>query len=232
MFDRMRPEQQKLMKKGHGQIIHVLDFVEEENRHLIICNQDGIMIRNTQCITYPGTSGDTWWDHTQLLTQVDNVISIFEEAHPNYVSLFVFDQLSAHASLGPDVLCAFEMNKSNGGKQRKQKDTVIPMNNPYVEFHGKLQKITTKTSEAKGLQQMLEECSFNVHRMCVKCFPVCPFENNNCCMAHILSKQDDFCLQESLLKQKIKSRGHLCVFLPKFYCELNLIEMACIYLLF
>ncbi len=46
MFDRMRPEQQKLMKKGRGQIIHVLDFVEEENGHLITCNQDGIVIRD------------------------------------------------------------------------------------------------------------------------------------------------------------------------------------------
>src|SRR5713226_7785450 len=190
------------------------------------------MIRNTQCITYPGTSGDTWWDHTQLLTQVDNAISIFEEAHPNCVSLFVFYQSSAHASLGPDVLHAFEMNKSNGGKQRKQKDTVIPMNNPYVKFCGKLQKMTMETGQAKGLQQTLEECGFNVHGMRMKCSPVCPFENNNCCMARVLSKQDDFCLQESLLEQKIKSRGHLCVFLPKFHCELNPIEMACIYLLF
>jgi hypothetical protein len=28
--------------------------------------------------------------------------------------------LSAHASLPPDALCAFDMNKSNGGKQREQ----------------------------------------------------------------------------------------------------------------
>jgi hypothetical protein len=120
------------------------------------------------------------------------------------------------------------MNKSNGGKQRKQKDTVIPMNNPYAKFHGKPQKMTMETGEAKGLQQTLEECGFDVRGMRVKCSPVCPFENNGCCMAHILSKQDDFCLQISLLKQKITSRGHLCIFLPKFHCKLNPIEMACI----
>jgi len=150
--NRMRPEQQKLIKKGCGQIIHVSDFVKEENGHLIICNQDGIMIRDVWCITYPGAAGDPWWDHTQLLTQVNNAISIFEEAHPNCVSLFIFDQLFAHVSLGPDTLHAFDMNKSNGGKQRKQKDTVIPMNNCYVEFYGKPQKMTTETGEAKGLQ--------------------------------------------------------------------------------
>ena len=45
-------------------------------------------------------------------------------------------------------------------------------------------------------------------------------------MAQLLSKQDDFCCQESLLEQKIKARGHMCVFLPKFHYELNPIEMV------
>ncbi len=73
---------------------------------------------------------DTWWDHAQLLMQVDKAIEIFEETHPNCITLFVFDQSSTHALLGPDALHAFDMNRSNGGKQRKQKDTIIPMNNP------------------------------------------------------------------------------------------------------
>src|SRR5216684_4419366 len=223
---RMRPEQQKLMKKGRGQIIHVSDFVEEENGRLIVHNQDGIMIRDAQHVTYPGASGDAWWDHTQLLAQVDDAISIFEEAHPDCIGLFVFNQSFAHRSLRPDALHAFDMNKGNGGKQRKQKDTIISMSNPHPEFCEKPQKMKTEAGEAKGLQQTLEKWGFDVHRLCVKCALVCPFENNNCCMAHLLSKQDDFHLQESLLKQKIKSKGHLCVFLPKFHCELNPIEMA------
>ncbi len=33
---RLHIDKQKLMKKGHGQIIHVSDFVEEENGHLIV----------------------------------------------------------------------------------------------------------------------------------------------------------------------------------------------------
>lgn len=139
------------MKKGRGRIIHVSDFVEEENGRLIIRNQEGIVVKDSRCITYPGASGDAWWDHAQLLTQVDHAISIFEEAHPDCVALFVFDQSSAHASLGPDALRAFDMNKSNGGKQRKQKDTVIPMNNLHAQFRGKLQKMTTETGEARGL---------------------------------------------------------------------------------
>ena len=102
------------------------------------------------------------------------------------------------------------------------------MNNPSVECHGKLQKITTKAGMPKGLQQMLEEQGFDVCGMCVKCSPVCLFENNNCCIAQLLSKQDDFRLQISLLKQKICAHGHICVFLPKFHYEFNPIEMVCL----
>ena len=61
---------------------------------------------------------------------------IFEEAYPNYIRV-LFNHLSTHTSLGLDLLYAFKINKSNGGKQRKQKDTIIPMNNPDVECCGK-----------------------------------------------------------------------------------------------
>jgi hypothetical protein len=217
----------KLMKKGRGRLIHVSDFIEEENGRLIICNEEGLVVKDARCITYPGSGGDAWWDHTQLLVQVDRAILIFEEAHSKCARLFLFDHSSAHTLLGPNVLHVFDMNKLNGGSQRKQKNTIIPMNNPCVEHRGKAQKMTTEAGEAKGLQQTLEERRFkNIYGMHAKCSPVCPLENNDCCMAQLLSKQDDFRLQESLLKEKFKARGHFCVFLPKFHCELNSIEMV------
>jgi len=100
------------------------------------------------------------------------------------------------------------------------------MNNPHPKFCGKAQLMTTEAGAAKGLKQMLEECSFNVEGMHAKCNPIFPLENTGCCMARLLSKQDDFWLQESLLEQKMKVRGHICTFLPKFHCELNPIEMV------
>jgi hypothetical protein len=118
------------------------------------------MVKDARCIMYPRSGGDTWWDHAQLLAQVDWAISIFEEAHPKCVGRFLFDHSSAHALLGPNALHAFDMNKSNGGSQRKQKDTIIPMNNPCVKHHRKAQKMTTEAGEAKGLQQTLKECRF------------------------------------------------------------------------
>lgn len=214
------------MKKGRGRIIHVSDFVEEENGRLIIRDQDGAIIKDARCIIFPGANGDAWWDLTQLLKQVNNALSIFEEAHPGCRALFFFDQSSAHASLGPDALCAFDMNKSNGGKQRKQKDTVIPMNNPDPQYRGLPQRMKLDNGEPKGLQQTLEERGFDVTGMRAKCSPVCPIENEGCCMARLLSQQEDFRYQISLLEKTITDRGHLCVFLPKFHCELNPIEMV------
>jgi hypothetical protein len=229
LSNRLQEHEQKLLRKGRGRLIHVSDFVEEENGRLIVRNEEGDVVKDARCIIYPGVGGDAWWDHNQLLAQVDKAIAIFEEAHPGCVALFVFDQSSAHASLGPDALRAFDMNKSNGGRQRKQKNTVIPMTNEHPEFHGKAQRMVTETGEAKGLQQTLEERGFNVQGMRAKCSPVCPLENENCCMARLLSKQDDFRLQDSLLEHKIKERGHICIFLPKFHCELNPIEMVCVF---
>ena len=187
------------------------------------------MVKDAHRIIYSGVDGNPWWDHKQLLVQVDKVIKIFEEVHPDCVRLFVFDQSSAHASLGDDALHAFEMNRSNGGARRKQKDTVIPMNNPHPKVHRKAQKMTTEAGAAKGLQQMLEERGFNIGCMRAKCSPICPLENTDCCIARLLSKQDDFQLQESLLEQKIKKRGHICMFLPKFHCKLNPIKMVFFY---
>ena len=42
----------------------------------------------------------------------------------------------------------------------------------------------------------------------------------------ILSKQDDFTNQISMLKKLIIEAGYECIFLPKFHCELNPIEMV------
>ena len=35
---------------------------------------------------------------------------------------------------------------------------------------------------------------------------------------------EDFATQKSLLEEMVESRGHLCMFIPKFHCELNPIE--------
>jgi len=45
-----------------------------------------------------------------------------------------------------------------------------------------------------------------------------------CCAKRILELQPDFKEQRSLVQEVIEAAGHLCIFLPKFHCELNFIE--------
>lgn len=224
---RLKEGQQILRKKGRGRLIHNSDFIEEVNGRLVIRNDDGTIHRSARKIIFPGSNGDPYWDCLQLIDQVKNLaIPVFEEAHPGGQALFIFDQSSAHACLPPDSLKAFEMNKSNGGKQRVQKDTIIPMSNLYPEFRGKVQQMTTEDGKPKGLKQTLEEQGFNVSNLKAKCSPVCPFESERCCMARLMSQQEDFTNQESMLEKIIHDAGHECIFLPKFHCELNPIEMV------
>ena len=46
-----------------------------------------------------------------------------------------------------------------------------------------------------------------------------------CCMYHVLSLQEDFQSEKPLVQMIIEDAGHVCLFLPRFHCELNLIEM-------
>jgi hypothetical protein len=48
----------------------------------------------------------------------------------------------------------------------------------------------------------------------------------NCCMQRVLSLQPDFMNKKPLLQLVIEKAGHKCLFLPKFHCELNPIEMV------
>ena len=49
---------------------------------------------------------------------------------------------------------------------------------------------------------------------------------NDCCMQRLLSLQDDFKNEKPLLQLIIEGAGHTCLFLPKFHCELNPIELV------
>jgi hypothetical protein len=49
--------------------------------------------------------------------------------------------------------------------------------------------------------------------------------SNLCCMQRVLSRQQDFLDEKPMIQVYLEKRGHVCIFLPKFHCELNPIEM-------
>jgi hypothetical protein len=46
-----------------------------------------------------------------------------------------------------------------------------------------------------------------------------------CCMHRVLTLQEDFRLEKPLIQSIIEDAGNVCLFLPRFHCELNPIEM-------
>jgi hypothetical protein len=52
-----------------------------------------------------------------------------------------------------------------------------------------------------------------------------PTDISSCCWSKIMSLQTDFINERPLLKEIIKDAGHFCLFLTKFHCELNPIEL-------
>jgi hypothetical protein len=49
--------------------------------------------------------------------------------------------------------------------------------------------------------------------------------STTCCWSMILSQQSDFLNKRPLLQTIIEDAGHVCLFLPKFHCELNPIKL-------
>lgn len=97
------------------------------------------------------------------------------------------------------------MNISDGGKQPRMRDT---------QWNGKVQKMTLDDGQQKGMKRVLMERGVDIKGM------------NASKMREELAKFSDFC---NYLEEAVKERGHLCLFLPCFHCELNPIERCWCY---
>jgi hypothetical protein len=98
---------------------------------------------------------------------------------------------------------------------------------PHLLLWVTFRMMTLPDGQAKGFRRVLEEQGFNVSHLRTKCSPICAADSTNCCMARLLSQQNNFKHQESMLEVLIRKAGHECIFLPKFHCKPNPIEMAC-----
>ncbi|KAJ6528980.1 hypothetical protein B0H19DRAFT_1083319 [Mycena capillaripes] len=64
----------------------------------------------------------------------------------------IWKEVKAELKKNSKILPLSRINQlMDGGKQRKQHDTIIPMSNPYEEHRGKPQSMTNKDGQQKGL---------------------------------------------------------------------------------
>jgi hypothetical protein len=292
-------DQQPIRKKGSGRAIHVSDFIcetigpirlseEQIKDQLNLPDALRLPAFEARKITYPGKGFDSWWDLAQLIKQLKNTIAIFEYTHPNCMAVFVFDRSSAHEGYAEDALNISNMNINPGGKQKKMRDTIIPLDNPdpapgEEDTRGRLQRMCFPDDhsdpklrgQAKGVKAVLQErksvwdkfisecnarktkkmvgkCSSctksQVHKDAERRIALAESmgqddavlheditqadtevpsiaEDQWCCMYRVLALQADFQSERPLIQTVIENAGHVCLFLPRFHCELNAIEM-------
>jgi hypothetical protein len=123
------------------------------------------------------------------------------------VAVFIFDCSSAHEAYASDALLAHKMNRSPGGSQLKMHHTINPAT-------GQVQHMVYPTDSTEVDSDVSEREAGDLTR------------RKTCCMHRVLSLQPDFVTEKPLLQVIIEKAGHKCLFLPKFHCELNSIEMV------
>ena len=177
----------------------VSDFIEERNGFLRIPEKS--VRRKFEF----GENRDGYWNSEKFIEHVRNAVEIAEKKYPSdqFTLLWIFDNSSNHASKGKDALIASRMNRGSGRKQPVMRDTV---------FNGKPFKMVLPNGEPKGLKMVLEERGVDCKGLLRKD------------VISILEKHSDFANEKSMIEKLLESRGHTCLFLPKFHCELNPIE--------
>jgi len=160
-----------------------------------------------------------------LLQLKEKIIPAFEEAHePGYQALIMVDNSQGHAAYSVDALLISRMNLRPGGKQARLRDGWFQQNGKRV-----MQQMNFPANHPefpdmpKGMKQVLIERGLWKESLRMHC-KNCPIDATSCCAKRILDLQPDFEEQRSLVQEVIEAAGHLCIFLPKFHCELNFIE--------
>ncbi|KAH9076682.1 hypothetical protein Ae201684P_010618 [Aphanomyces euteiches] len=205
-----------LGKKGRGRSIMVSDF---------LCPCHGRLHDGKEFVTailHVGKTHEGYWTSEHAIHQLKSkVLPAFTQLHPGKVAMFTFDQSTNHAAFAPDAWRASNMNLHSGGKQGLLRDGWL--GNDRV-----VQNMVMSNGHAKGLKAVLTERGIDCSRMLLQCKSSIDIKSTKgvlkCCARHCMASHDDFRQQLSVLEETISQEGHICLFFPKYYCELNPIE--------
>ena len=102
-------------------------------------------------------------------------------------------------------------------------------NVPFTHKENGQDVVTYRDNVPRGIRSTLQERGLWREGLRGKCQKPkgaigSPCESQSCCAEMLLANQPDFLEQECKLMTVVKAAGHLCLFLPKYHCELNIIE--------
>ena len=186
-----------LRQKSIGQAIMVSDFIDEVNGYLKIDAMEARKMLEHQ--------KDGYFTNEQFVAQVEKAIDIFEAKYPGVQAIFLFDNAPSHRKLSSDALNVNSMNVGPGGKQMKMRDTM---------WQGEIQSLILPDGQPKGMKIVLEERGIDTSGWTAKQ------------MREELASHQDFLNEKPIVRKLVEEKGHKCVFIPKFHCELNPIERA------
>ncbi|KAH9117572.1 hypothetical protein LEN26_012591 [Aphanomyces euteiches] len=217
-----------LPKKSRGRSIMVSDFLCPCHGRLYM--PVGERQQYVRELLHIGKTQEGYWTSNNVVAQVkDKVLPAFAALHPGCLALITFDQSTNHAAFAPDALRTTSMNLNPGGKQDKMRDgwyglnrtlqkMVFPEDHHVIDLRGK----------AKGIKAVLVERGAWKPSMRLTCGVAVDIPPSpailECCARHCLASFDDFRSQKSVLEEIVTSAGHVCMFYPKYHCELNPIE--------
>ncbi|CAG8830601.1 18510_t:CDS:2, partial [Gigaspora margarita] len=104
IFLRIAQRELALRKKSLGPELHVSEFFTEEIGRL----KDEL--EEMRVIIQLGAKNNRYWNGEKLLKHIKNAIKIFEQTHPRYVGVWVFNNATSHTIIAPDALVATRIN--------------------------------------------------------------------------------------------------------------------------
>jgi hypothetical protein len=169
----------------------------------------------TAAIT-PGKNYDGWWTAPDLLDQIkQSTMSMFEELLPDCIGVFVFDNSTNRGAFATDALHG-HINLGSGGKQKllrngwfKKYGARFNQEMAYPKYHID----PNLAGKAKGVKLVLQERGLWYDRLKTR---YCP---------RSVSPTERLLRAKDLVDELVGEYGHHAMFLPKFHCEFNFIEM-------
>lgn len=161
-----------------------------------------------------GKNKDGYFEGKKFLTQATNVLQIASVLWPDKDHVWCFDHSGVHKRMADDALNASRMNLNDGGKQPKMRTT---------KWNGQVQHMVYTSGpsigEPKGLRTVLIERGLWRDSM---------LKDD---AMKVLSECEDFKNEKSELEHLVEkfntpTSTHSVLFLPKYHCEFNPIELA------
>lgn len=167
-------------------------------------------VKGTELFMEIGKNKDGYFNNARLMQQMEKALPVMEERFPGKKLVFIFDNAPSHRKKAENALNVSEMNVNPGGKQPIIRSTTWNNNVQHMAFRsGRLKGVP------KGMKQVLTERRLlHPGKMVKKDY------------MNVLGECKDFKEEKSILEDWVGKKNHTFLFLPRFYCELNPIELT------